>query len=303
MAVTKNVYQLILAQTPGSQLKDEPDLIVTVTHKMTNLNREQAYEHIRKLLELKDYTAFHLGGVLDQFRIHDWYKEDGYNSFGRFIEDGLGIPRSTAYTYMQLFNDLVESGVPWSDVEHLGWSKVRYLARVLTKDTAEEWIAKAEKYNTAELREYIRAAVKHAKAKDDGDSPSKLSTQVDSSDGPGGSQVNHKHFGDAKKLIPEKALKDSPTPKKFYFYPDQAEIVNQAIERAKAEAGTEYDNAALDAICLDYLAGPNTIPDILTILRIIMKRAGCEQALATFEDLWPEVQIDYMIPVSDQKAS
>lgn len=303
MTVTKDVYQFILAKTPGSQLKDEPDLIVAATHKITNLNREQAYEHIRKLLDLKDYTAFHLGGVLDQFRNNDWYKEDGYNSFGRFIENGLGIPRSTAYACIRLFNELVESGVPWSDVKHLGWSKVRYLARVITKGTAKYWIAKAEKYNTTQLKEYIRAAIKHAKAENDDVSPNGLSTQVDSFDGTDGPQNIQEHFGDAKKLIPDKALKESPVPKKFYFYPDQAEIVNQAIERAKAEAGTEYDNAALDAICLDYLAGPNSIPDTPTILRIIMKRTGCEQALATFDELWPEVQIDYMIPVSDQNSS
>jgi hypothetical protein len=36
---------------------------------------------------------------------------------------------------------------------------------------------------------------------------------------------------------------------------DQVEVVSTAIERARKQSATNYDSAALERICMDYLAG------------------------------------------------
>ena len=51
-----------------------------------------------------------------------------------------------------------------------------------------------------------------------------------------------------------RALKSGKVRFRFPVYPNQAEIIRAALEKAKKEAGTEYDAVAFERICLSYLS-------------------------------------------------
>lgn len=43
----------------------------------------------------------------------------------------------------------------------------------------------------------------------------------------------------------------------YHAHADQIEIIELGLERARQEANTEFDNVALEAICMNYLSGGN----------------------------------------------
>ena len=60
----------------------------------------------------------------------------------------------------------------------------------------------------------------------------------------------------------DKSIGAAKKPKKLVFapHPDQAEIIQAAIDKCKSESGTEYDTKALEYICIYYLgSGPSQV--------------------------------------------
>ena len=46
---------------------------------------------------------------------------------------------------ISIYDNLVTKMIPWEKVSHLGWTKLKDLAPVLTPENVDEWVAKAEK--------------------------------------------------------------------------------------------------------------------------------------------------------------
>ena len=80
----------------------------------------------------------------------------------------------------------------------------------------------------------------------------------------------------------------------FKVHPDQKENVRLALEKAKAEFGTEYDAVALDHIVMGYLTGSlgkakKSQPPSLAAM---MQKVGPEAALETYGEVFPNVMVD-----------
>lgn len=178
---------------------------------------------------------------------NSWF--ESYVDFHQFVFDKYGMQARKAYYLIAIYTDLVTKQIAWEKVKHLGWTKLKELAPILTPENTDEWVAKAEKLTVMELIAALKA----------GTSPSDITGKTS----------------------------DDVTTLKFKLKPDQLEIVQAAVAKAKGEIGTEYDNVAIENICAGYVGG--VITDHQTDLKGVMKGAGWEAVLTAFDELFPDV--------------
>ncbi|MEP5765880.1 MAG: hypothetical protein ABJ308_14890 [Halieaceae bacterium] len=223
------------------------DHIQQVRQFVGDLDMDAAQLSAKELSNYGGFSVFLLGGILKTINENNWFKDYGYQSFKVMVEEDAGLSRSTAYDYIKIYSCLTESGVLWNDIKHIGWTKIRWFAKHLTKANADEWINVAADKNVEELKKYIKQEVGNAAAM------AELSTQVDSSahDSSGEDAVEDK---DARPpLVTEASSLDTEYIRQFKLYPEQETAVNQALEHAKAKLQTEHNGAALESICKAYL--------------------------------------------------
>ena len=258
-----NNFDQLLGDFKGSGITG--DLIENTAITIEKLNKDQAYQRIKQHSDLGGFNAFCIGGVLSIINSLGWYKDYGHNSFKSFVIEELGISTSTAYDNINIYNKLIESEVSWSSIEHIGWTKIRLFAKCLTQQNVDEWIKVAENMNAEELREYV----KH-EAKASLNSPSvvdkymEVSTQVDNLN----IQSSEENVGEViptseppsflvkekPTMVTKKVAENIPMTRTFKLYPDQDEVVKQALEIAKDQLDTKHSNVALTNICMDFLA-------------------------------------------------
>lgn len=234
------------------------DLIATTAHEVENLSREEAYALVPTLTDGVDFSYFKLGGVLAVMQHHDWWKDDGFDNFRQFIEAKFGIQYRKAMYLIGIYGSLVESGVPWSKLAGIGWSKVKEIAAILTLDNVDEWVERAKELTVLQLHEAVKKAQAGTLAKTD-----------------------------------EEPAESGVTTFTVKVHPDQKETIAKAVEKAMKEAGTEFKGVALEAICLNYLSGAKVSkPKPLTEL---MKGYEYEQVLKAFAEVWPDIDLTVTI--------
>lgn len=237
---------------------DANDLIVQVAFEVENLTDKKAFELVPTLQNNIDHDFFKLGGVLAKIQADGWYMERGYENFRGFVEAESGLEYRKALYFIGIYNNLVQSGVKWEQVKHLGWTKLKELAAILTPENVEEWAGLAENMTVLQLQAYI----KEQKAK-----------VTPAADGPTTDD-------DAKKV----------TTMTFKLHTDQKATVREALDKCKAETGTEFDSVALEHICLDYLSGDSALKKMPTLAQL-MKGKSAEEVLEAFSTVFPNVEI------------
>ena len=178
----------------------------------------------------------------------------------------------------------------------LGWTKTREVVRVLTLKNAEKWVERAEKENldnlTVSIATYIETVKKHSAEK----AAAKTSTSVAGASFEGGTLetappqpvvVKNPHGGAApepagpdstaaKDLLPPETvgsegdedddMPEAPMPeltalerRTFAFYPDQMEIVKEALDLAQTLSKSDVASHNLALICTEFLATNNAM--------------------------------------------
>jgi len=84
----------------------------------------------------------------------------------------------------------------------------------------------------------------------------------------------------------------------FKVHPDQKETIKQAVEQAADELDTEFKGVALEAVCLNYLAGGSTKSAKPLSLAGTMEKYSAEQVLDAFEVCFP----DWDVTATDPKG-
>lgn len=240
-----------------SKAKGSGDLIAEVAAEVEGLTKTKALNEVVRLAENIETNYFKMGGVLKLIYDNSWF--EGFETFGLFVFETFGFQERKAKYLMEIYSELVTKQIPWEKVHHLGWTKLKDLAKVLTPENVDEWVAKAEKVTVVELQAMLKAAA-----------PAEAE-------------------GTAK-------TKDDVTTVKFKLKTDQLETVNSALNMCKAEVSTEYDNVALEMICAGYLGGSVSaaaLPGESLVDK--MKAAGWEAVLETFGELFPEIDIQVTV--------
>lgn len=250
--------------TSEAQTVKADDLIVQTAHEVENLKEEKAFKMVPQLLDSSAQSDFKLGGVLSVIQHQGWYMDRGYENFRAYVESECGLNYRKAMYLIAIYNGLVESGVKWEQVKHLGWTKLKELASILTTENVADWVAKAEEMTVLQLQEYIKAQ----------------SAGTATADEP---------------TAAKQAQAKKTTTMTFKLHEDQKATVKEALAKAKHETGTDVDTVALEHICLDFLGGQSKLAKMPT-LEEMMKGKSAEEVLSAFGEVFPDVEITATLP-------
>lgn len=261
--VTKTVVKTApaVAQTTEVEAEtavDSADMIVKVAHEIENAKSEKAFAAIPKLLDNIDGDYFKLGGYLSVIQAQGWFMEKGYENFRAWVEAECAIEYRKAMYLIAIYNGLVVSGVSWAEVGHLGWTKLKELASILTQENVADLVAKAESLTTIQLIEHVK------------------SLKVASNTG-------------AVSAAPDTV--SATTTMTLKLHSDQKTTIREAIDKGKAQMNTDHDAVALEHICLDYLAGDGKVKTAGS-LTALMKNKTAEEVLTAFGEVFPTVNIE-----------
>lgn len=232
------------------------NLIADIASEIESLKKDKALALADKLYEEGEVSNFKLGGVLTVIRDNTWF--EGYESFDAYVSEKFGMKERKARYLTKIYSELVTKQIPWEKVSVLGWTKLKDLVELLTLENVDEWVAKALPLTYKELMLLIKGA-----APEGGEGTSKTTDGI----------VNLK----------------------FKLQPDQAETVQSALSKAKAEVGTEFDTVALETICGGYLGGVIAVEKPQKTVQQLMTEMGWEAALQAYSDLYPEVDIEVKV--------
>lgn len=234
--------------------KESGDLIMDTAVEVESLTKTKALNMATALADTIEHSYLKLGGVLKVIFDNAWF--EGYESFDLYVFEKFGFASRKARYLMEIYDELVTKQIPWDKVQHLGWTKLKDLAKHLTLDNLDEWVGKAENCTVVELQAMLKAKAST------GDSDEPVTSNI--------------------------------ATMKFKLLNDQVETVTMALNKAKAECNTEHDNVALEMICAGYVGG--NIQAASGSMEDQMKTAGWEQALTTFSELFPEIDLEVTIP-------
>lgn len=243
------------------------DPIISTAFLVENLTKQDAYGLIPTLLDSINFDYFKLGGVLSVIRDSKWWQQDYGEQmpFNKFLELKFGLHYRKAMYLIQIYNDLIASEVKWGQVHEVGWTKLKEISSILTKENVEEWVAAAKELTTIELAEKV-AKYKMGKLETSG-------------------------------LLPVETAEKVTESMSFKVHKDQKDTIQMALVKAKAEADTEYDAVALEAICLNYLSGGKTTKP--KSLKNVLEAYSPEDVLKAFEQVWPDISVEVTIGSED----
>lgn len=243
--------------TEATDSTDGGDLIASTAHEIETMKSDKAFQLVPKLLNTIDHDYFRLGGVLSVIQAQGWFHDKGHENFRSFVEAECGMQYRKSMYLIQIYNGLVESGVSWDQVKHLGWTKLKELAPILDTDNVTAWVEVAEGLTVLQLQEYIAQATKGEAADNSAEKPD--------SDG-------------AKSTVTMT----------FKLHTDQKATVREALDKCKHETNTEHDTVALEHICLDFLGGESVLKKVPS-LKELMEKSSLEEVLEIFGEVFPTV--------------
>lgn len=262
--VTKTVVKSKAKPAPVATHDEDAseDLIVKTATEMAHIKSEKAFALVPKLLDTIEHDYFRLGGVLSAIQAGGWFMDKGHETFRAFVEAEAGVEYRKGMYLIEIYNGLVESGVSWDQVKHLGWTKLSVLAKILSPENVDAWVDVAENLTVLQLREHIKESTK----------------------------------GESAAMSPEVSEKSSSTTTMtFKLHADQKTTVREALDKAKHESGTEFDAVALEAMALDFLGGESKLKSIPS-LQEMMKGKSPEEVLEAFGEVFPDVQLEATLP-------
>jgi hypothetical protein len=227
------------------------NLILDIAHEVETLTKTKALNEADRLAENIEVNYFKLGGILKLINDNSWF--EGFEAFDDFVEEKYGFASRKARYLISIYENLVTKMIPWEKVSHLGWTKLKDLAPVLTPENVDDWVAKAEKLTVKELQ-----AVLKAEAGEGGEKTQKTTEDV---------------------------IKIS-----FKLKADQADIVTQALAKAKGELHTEFDSVAIENICSGYVGGTSAVAKPYSLDEVI-QATGFEPMLKRVAELFPQFDI------------
>lgn len=249
---------------PAPEVEVE-DIIVSTAKEIETMKADKAFHLVPKLLDSIDHDFFRLGGVLALIQTQNWCMDHGHETFRSYVESECGLQYRKAMYLIEIYNGLVESGVAWDKVRHLGWTKLKELARILSPENVDDWVAVAEQLTVLQLIDHIKEATKGENA------------------------------ANSPEVVGEKSKTTTMT---FKLHEDQKETVREALDKAKHESGTEFDSVALEAIALDFLGGESKLKSMPS-LKELMEGKSVEEVLTVFEEVFPDVTLEATVPDSE----
>ena len=216
--------------TTESQSITDEDQIVSIAKEIETIKEDKAFKLIPSLLEDSEKNQFKIGGLLARVRSEGWFQDKGFEDFGTFVEAAYGIKYRKAMYLIANYNALVTSQVPWDRVAKFGWAKLSEFVKHLTLENMDEWLEEIDGLTTDQIKALVKQKTKGVAA------------------------------GLAGKDAKAEAAK--VTSMTFKLHEDQKATVREALEQCKHQTGTEFDNVAIEHICLEFLGGESKLAKV-----------------------------------------
>lgn len=283
------------AMVKGGKTKSaaKTDFLVTVAQEVENLTQPKAFALADEIIQRAGEDDFRLGGILAV--IHDHSTKDtawlaGHTSFDELVDKRFGVHYRKAMVLIQNYEHLVDKQIPWAKVKDIGWTKLWYLAPILTPKNVDGWVEKAKKHTVEQVKEMVA----EAKKKEGGADASESAT-------------------------PEATRMTIKFDKK-----DQVAAVKKALAKAKKEGSTEYDSVAMfyvaqaynnNAVELKLTEGEVKAKDVPAVflalaekdrksaLKSIMEQMGAEVVFETLDKTFPEFYIAAKTPEAQEEEA
>jgi hypothetical protein len=228
-----------------------PDALARTAREIEDLTAARADALVGELADASDYNAFRLGGVLAKILAERWYASAGYVDFASYVERRHGFKRRKAYYLVQIYNTVSGLGLGWDELKPIGWTKLKELAPVLGSGNAVEWLerAAAPGMTVARLRDLVQACREEPPSRFEDVAPARTTVRT------------------------------------FALDDEQLRLLDQALARARTDAGSADDSAALAHVARNYL-GPSGM-----VVERHLTAIGLVGALSLLERSFPEADL------------
>lgn len=151
--------KLVLRQVGKTE---EVNLFSEAQKDVTEYDYNSADEELTRLQGEVELNNFYVGKMLHIINANMWFEDEGFRSFRNYCEERHGIQYRKAMYLVKMYQELTASGVDYRKIAHLGWSKIKEIASVITIANTEEWIEIAENLNVVRLQKYVRDILREA---------------------------------------------------------------------------------------------------------------------------------------------
>lgn len=194
----------------------------------------------------------------------------GYSSYASYVQEELGIHKKRAQRLKRIWHctetlkeEGLDEGVRQRLIE-LGFSKIRELVRVVNVKNAEKWVTKAEELSYPHLTQVVRDTLDIAEKRDRAVRETGRDRMTDAENAEPGegtedsgepSEVSFEEETEADVMVPDADISaDDMKRLNFMAYADQADTINDALERAAQISGSSIKTNNLALICMDFIA-------------------------------------------------
>lgn len=268
----------------------------TIASDVAGLGASDALASLHNLTDEVERFHFAIGAVLSHVAAKGLYTEAGYKNMRDYIEAETTLGYRKAMYLRQNYEGVRELGLSEEQLKGVGWSVLRFLLPIMTKDNAKLWLDRARECKQVDLIREVQIAAQ--KALPDESGKGKAKAKADKSD------------DDTPANAPKKVVSRT-----YQFFDDQAETVDAAISKAMQETGTEQSTVALDVIAAHYCQSPVAKSSLLDpsaytsleAMKVIFEtlrqsdeksaksandKAGFMRVMEAVEAVWPDVTIN-----------
>lgn len=113
-------------------------------------------DKLRELVSKIDSSFAEMSRILFEVWDHDYARELGFPGMKEFCEESLGLGYRKARYMINIAEAVEKSGIGWDRVTVIGWTRMREIASVLSRENAEEWLGVAETHSAAQLQDLVK---------------------------------------------------------------------------------------------------------------------------------------------------
>lgn len=218
-------------------------------------------------VESIDESYQSLAKLLHETYDNGYYIRWGFENFKEYCETEIGVQYRKARYLVGIAQMIKDLSIDWSEVEGIGWTKLRTLLPLLKDEGVGDWLELAKQYSVKELETLVR---------------------------------DHKDGFDISADGGDKIITLT-----FRMTPETSEIVTDALDTAKKAVETNDNVLALEQMCFDYVMQQGEVPE-KTSLESLIKFAevhyGVELVIEGREEIGEMLGDEDTIGVQENKV-
>ena len=178
-----------------------------------------------------DESYQNLAKLLHETYDNGYYIRWGFENFKEYCESEVGVQYRKARYLVGIAQTIKDLDINWSEVEGIGWTKLRTLLPMLKEEGEGDWLELAKQYSVKELERIVK---------------------------------DHKDGFDMSAQGGDKIITLT-----FRMTPETSEIVTDALDTAKKAVETSDNVLALEQMCFDYVMNQGEVPEKTSLESLI----------------------------------